>query len=360
MRSPCTRRRTPRRAYSAGSGGSRCREVSTFRYSLVTADAVWASGMRWRADAPGARQFAVDERLVALLGARGQDGDAMEITELPLTPLVLPSAGELVLVRTQEWALERWDGEDPPGPAVPWARKPKFSLEGSRSYAELAIVHHLRAGGWDGVAFFQAKVGPDRIKPTSSGSWRSDCASAAWTTSRSSRSPCPPRAGRRPASPVLLRAPSTSAHAAWSAFGAGAGQDHSSGAGYPSVRVRANPPIWRRYEEAEVIGSTTREWVSWVSAAVRPDAGVAPCSLPAPSGWLPIRRGLTGRDVASEAAGQGLHAARGPRGGEGAGVICQAVRLSPAVYAAQRTSGAGPLALQPDRSAQHTAGDGMR
>ena len=75
----------------------------------------------------------------------------MEITELPPTPVVLPATGELVHIRTQEWALERWEGEDPPGLAVPWARKPKFSVNGSRSCAELAIVHHLRAGGWDGV-----------------------------------------------------------------------------------------------------------------------------------------------------------------------------------------------------------------
>jgi hypothetical protein len=54
-------------------------------------------------------------------------------------------------MRTQEWALEPWEGEDLPGLAVPWARKPKFSVNGSRSCAELAIVHHLRAGGWDGV-----------------------------------------------------------------------------------------------------------------------------------------------------------------------------------------------------------------
>ena len=151
----------------------------------------------------------------------------MEITELPPTPLVLPAGGELVHIRTQEWAVEWWEGEDPPGLAVPWGRKPKFSVNGSRSCAELAIVHHLRAGGWDGVwvnafrgelrtqwfpapaawrlaevgapgwaveifdclrvanggtlsgffdvfawrepgraAFFEAKVGPDRIKPT--------------------------------------------------------------------------------------------------------------------------------------------------------------------------------------------------
>jgi hypothetical protein len=42
-------------------------------------------------------------------------------------------------------------GQDPPDLAVPWARKPRFSVRGSRSCAELAIVHHLRASGWDGV-----------------------------------------------------------------------------------------------------------------------------------------------------------------------------------------------------------------
>ena len=82
---------------------------------------------------------------------KGQYGRAMEITELTPTPLVLPTTGQLVHVRTQEWALERWDGEDPPGLAVPWGRKPKFAVNGGRSCAELAIVHHLRAGGWDGV-----------------------------------------------------------------------------------------------------------------------------------------------------------------------------------------------------------------
>jgi len=75
----------------------------------------------------------------------------MEITELPPTPLVLPAAGELVHIRTQQWALERREGEDEPGLAVPWARKPKFSVNEDRSCAELAIVHHLQARGWNGV-----------------------------------------------------------------------------------------------------------------------------------------------------------------------------------------------------------------
>ena len=75
----------------------------------------------------------------------------MEITELPPTPFVLPTAGDLVQIRTQRWALERWDGDDPPGLATPWARKPKFSVNGSRSCAELAVVDHLRGDGWRGV-----------------------------------------------------------------------------------------------------------------------------------------------------------------------------------------------------------------
>ena len=75
----------------------------------------------------------------------------MEITELPPTPLVLTASGDVVSVRTQRWALERWDGEDPPGLATPWACKPKFSVNGSRSCAELAIAHHLRGDGWRGV-----------------------------------------------------------------------------------------------------------------------------------------------------------------------------------------------------------------
>ena len=75
----------------------------------------------------------------------------MEITEVAPTPLVLPAAGQLVYVRTQDWALEGWAGEDPPDLAMTWGRKPKFAVNGSRSCAELAILDHLRAGGWDGV-----------------------------------------------------------------------------------------------------------------------------------------------------------------------------------------------------------------
>jgi hypothetical protein len=75
----------------------------------------------------------------------------MEITELPPTSFVLPTTGDLVHIPTQRWALEPWDGEDPPGLAMPWGRKPKFSVDGSRSCAELAIVDHLRADSWHGV-----------------------------------------------------------------------------------------------------------------------------------------------------------------------------------------------------------------
>jgi len=43
----------------------------------------------------------------------------MAVTELPPTPFVLPTAGDLVHVRTQRWALERWEGDDLPGLATP-------------------------------------------------------------------------------------------------------------------------------------------------------------------------------------------------------------------------------------------------
>ena len=75
----------------------------------------------------------------------------MEITELLPSALVLPASGDVVSIRTQRWALERWEGEDPAGLATPWARKPKFSVDGSRSCAELAIAHYLRGDGWRGV-----------------------------------------------------------------------------------------------------------------------------------------------------------------------------------------------------------------
>ena len=38
-------------------------------------------------------RFAVDGCLVALTGTQGKDGGAMEITELPPTPAVLPTMG---------------------------------------------------------------------------------------------------------------------------------------------------------------------------------------------------------------------------------------------------------------------------
>lgn len=88
---------------------------------------------------------------LASLSTPGHDGDAMEIIDLPPTPLVLPASGDLVRIRTQRWALERWNGEDPPTPAIPWGRKPNFSVNGRRSCAELAIVEYLRGDGWHGV-----------------------------------------------------------------------------------------------------------------------------------------------------------------------------------------------------------------
>jgi hypothetical protein len=104
--------------------------------------------------------FAADIRLVELgrrcihdlapLSTPGQDGDVMEITELPPTRFELP-VRDPVSIATQRWVLEAWEGEDPPSRAKIWSRKPKFAVNGSRSCAELAIVHHLRGDGWRGV-----------------------------------------------------------------------------------------------------------------------------------------------------------------------------------------------------------------
>ena len=75
----------------------------------------------------------------------------MEITERRPTRFDLPGREEPVDIATQRWVLEAWEGEDPPSLAKIWARKPKFAVNGSRSCAELAIVHHLRDDGWRGV-----------------------------------------------------------------------------------------------------------------------------------------------------------------------------------------------------------------
>ena len=77
----------------------------------------------------------------------------MHITGLPPTRFDLPGVTQPVYIATQQWALEPWEGED--GPELPqtW-RKPKFSVNGSRSCAELAVLHHLRGEGWDGVRVY--------------------------------------------------------------------------------------------------------------------------------------------------------------------------------------------------------------
>lgn len=74
----------------------------------------------------------------------------MEITELLPTRFDLPGGGS-VYIATQRWALERWEGEDPPELGPTWSRKGKFSVSGGRSCAELAVLRHLRDDGWQGV-----------------------------------------------------------------------------------------------------------------------------------------------------------------------------------------------------------------
>jgi hypothetical protein len=75
----------------------------------------------------------------------------MEITQLSPKMLTLPVGGNTVAIARQLWALEPWEGDDDelelPGY---WSIKGKFSVNGSRSCAELAVLRHLRGSGWDG------------------------------------------------------------------------------------------------------------------------------------------------------------------------------------------------------------------
>jgi hypothetical protein len=81
---------------------------------------------------------------MALTAPRGQ------VTERPSTPFHLPQG--TVHIATQRRDLEQWKGApDPPDLKRPWGTKPKFSVNGRRSCAELAVVDHLRCDGWEGV-----------------------------------------------------------------------------------------------------------------------------------------------------------------------------------------------------------------
>ena len=74
----------------------------------------------------------------------------MQTTKRPPTPFYLP--GGTVSIATERWELERWEGEaDPPDLQRTWGIKPKFSVNGHRSCAELAVLDYLRRNGWDGV-----------------------------------------------------------------------------------------------------------------------------------------------------------------------------------------------------------------
>jgi hypothetical protein len=76
----------------------------------------------------------------------------MEITQLSPKMLTLPVGGNTVSIARQLWALEPWEGDDNE-PELPdyWASKDMFSVNGSQSCAELAVLHHLRGSGWYGV-----------------------------------------------------------------------------------------------------------------------------------------------------------------------------------------------------------------
>ena len=132
---------------------------------------------------------AVDEILgthdIVKAGAVGQDGGAVEVTELVPTPLVLPTSGDLVRIPTQRWALEQWNGDDQPELAAPWHRKPKYSVDGNRSCAELAIVHRLRQSGWNGVRVnaFRGEPRPQWFPPRQERHLRRSGRSPEWSAS---------------------------------------------------------------------------------------------------------------------------------------------------------------------------------
>jgi hypothetical protein len=88
---------------------------------------------------------------MALTAPQGHDhGGHIQVTERPPTPFRLPHG--TVHIATQRWELDQWRGApDPTDLQRPWSIKPKFTVNGHRSCAELAVVDHLRRDGWDGV-----------------------------------------------------------------------------------------------------------------------------------------------------------------------------------------------------------------
>ena len=57
----------------------------------------------------------------------------MQITGLPPTRFDLPGRANPVYIATLQWALEPWQGEDPPDLGRSWTIKPKFAVNGNRS-----------------------------------------------------------------------------------------------------------------------------------------------------------------------------------------------------------------------------------
>ena len=81
----------------------------------------------------------------------------MQVIECPPTPLALP-AGATVQVRTLRWVLPEWPGkpDDPPGLPLTWARKPAFQVGDRCLRAEFAILDQLRQQGWHGGVWVNA------------------------------------------------------------------------------------------------------------------------------------------------------------------------------------------------------------
>lgn len=80
----------------------------------------------------------------------------IQVIERPPTPF--PVAREVVNVATERWLLEPWHGDDPPELKKIWSIKPKYTVAGARSCAELAIVDQLVRDRW-GAAWVSAFAG---------------------------------------------------------------------------------------------------------------------------------------------------------------------------------------------------------
>jgi hypothetical protein len=112
---------------------------------------------------------------MALTAPQGLGGRRRQVTERPPTPFRL--AQGTVHIATQRWELVQWKGApDPPDLQRPRGIKPKFSVNGHRSCAELAVIEDLRRDGWYGSGSLPSRAtgcGLNGFRLLVSGRWLS-------------------------------------------------------------------------------------------------------------------------------------------------------------------------------------------